>query len=166
MSARITGRPLLPDNPKINFPHKEYEDHVKVIDMSFKVAPSQTVYFIVVSYFQRYPEEAELLNKDIFNFECMKCVWGPIPELRMSRDNVASVRGDASSKKVSEDDDDFMPSKQAQNKRKTHVASEKGDGSSSKVKSDDDDFMPSKKAQNRSKGCASSKSGRSSNNVA
>ena len=75
----------------------------------------------------------------------MKCIWGPIPELRMSRDSVASARGDTSSKKVSEDDDDFMPSKRAQNKRQDYVASEKGGGGSRKVKSDDDDFMPSKK---------------------
>lgn len=39
MSARITGRPLLVDNPRINFPQKQYEDHVKVIDISFQLAP-------------------------------------------------------------------------------------------------------------------------------
>lgn len=107
-----------------------------------------------------------MLNKDIFNFGWMKCIWGPIPELQMPRYSAASARGGASSKKVSEDDDDFMPSKRAQNRGKAPVASEKGGGSSKKVKSNDDDFMPSKKAQNRSKGCASSKSGRPSKSVA
>ncbi|EMS54120.1 hypothetical protein TRIUR3_26766 [Triticum urartu] len=32
----------------------------------------------------RYPEDAEFLNKDIFDFECMKCIRGPIPELRIT----------------------------------------------------------------------------------
>ena len=75
--------------------------------------------FIVFSNFQRYREDAEVLNKDIFNFGWMKCIWGPIHEVKVLRQSVALVMGGASSKKVTEDDDDeFMPGKQAQNKSK------------------------------------------------
>ena len=54
------------------------------------------------------------------------------------------------SKKVSDDDDDFMPRKWAQNRSKGLAASEKGSDSSKEVNDDDDDFMPSKRAQNKS----------------
>lgn len=129
MGARIAGRsaPLV-DYPRINFPQKQYEDHVK-----------------------RYPENAELLNKDILNFGWMKSIWGPIPEVIVPRQRAASVGGGASSKKVIEDDDDdFMPSKRAQNRGKAPVASERG-GSSCK---------------NRSKGSASSKRSKVGKSVA
>lgn len=34
MSARITCRPLLVDDPKISYQQKQYEDHVKVFDIA------------------------------------------------------------------------------------------------------------------------------------
>ena len=102
---------------------------------------------------QYYPDDAEFINKEINDYGWMRILWGAPPKGRPATTCYANAINRAvrskigektwsagSSKSVADEnsDDDFMPPKRAQVRRKARkvVADENSD----------DDFMPPKRA--------------------
>ena len=97
---------------------------------------------------QRWPADAQFLNKEIPHFGWMEALFGACPDGRPQNALYADDVKKAISKAKADSDDDFMPPKRGNRRRKF-----KSVGASKAVadENSDDDFMPPSRTRGRGK---------------